>query len=489
MFRSLLLFFFISSCSSVELLKNDRFIETAIAPLFAKWERGSGELHTRSPNGYPVYAGTFTFPSKVHAHPTIRCDFIVPLRPNGTPLPTAGDMVALFPWPGRQWLRSDESAWDWARQYGFTVFTLNFLNHDKANPDDTDKYYIYPQSGSATAWTQAHMNILEILSLPIGNRLFAYGESAGGSAAQLYASAFPVRVEGLVVFSGRTFDFKAPYLGPTLLLHTSEDRVEENEDLVKRMRQDGASPIHYAYAPNWLNWKPGYGWAHTVSSAARSFAGSWVRGLAVMRLKTGKIAPYAEWDLVGQQRLPSRQICADAWANMIAEPTLGTLAAGEIAQATMSPGEGRAKGAVVWVDYRFGMSPNDLGIVARVFCERGYACTAIAGPSPARGFAEISRDTKRLPGPRHLIVIAPTAGETVWSTTTMFKSVTVVDPSSNAVPDVIASLNRVAASSMVCSTDAPSGATGKIVWKVKPKTQNGRQWFVEVMNVLLERFE
>jgi hypothetical protein len=35
----------------------------------------------------------------------------------------------------------------------------------------------------------------------------------------------------------------------------------------------------------------------------------------------------------------------------------------------------------------------------------------------------------------------------------------------------------------------PSGATGKIVWKVKPKTQNGRQWFVEVMNVLLERFE
>lgn len=489
MLRAALLITVLSAIQAVELVENPKFVETAIAPLFTKWERGPGDLHGGNHDNYPVYAGTFTFESKVHAHPTIRCDFVIPLRANGVPLSTAGDMVALFPWPGRQWLRTDEGAWDWARRYGFTVFTLNFLNHDQAKPDDQSKYYIYPQSGSAAAWTQAHLNLLEILSLPVGNKLFAWGESAGGSAAQLYASAFPVRVEALVAFSGRTFDFTNPYLGPTLLLHTTEDRMEENEDLTKRMVQGGAQPVHYAYAPNWLDWKPGYGWAHTVSGSARHFAQTWLRSLAIMRLKSGKIIPASEWDLVGQQRLPNKALCGDAWTGMTAAPKLSTLLGGEIAHAIMAPPEGKAKGTVVWVDYRFGTGEEDLGIVARVFTERGYACTAIAGPSPARGLAEVTKDAKRLPGPRHLIVVAPTAGDVTWSAASIFKSVAVIDPSDNAVPDVVAALGRGSAAGMICSTEAPEKPVGKVAWKVKPKTANGRQWFIEVMKVVLERLE
>ncbi|MBA3683901.1 MAG: hypothetical protein H0W72_01470 [Planctomycetes bacterium] len=412
--------------------------------------------HQYNADGYPIFAGTFTFSSHVFGHPQMRCDFLVPLKsPNGAPILAATDIVALFPWPGRQWLRSGDEGWHFARHHGFTVFTLNFLNHDQASPDDNLRYYIYPASGSADAWTAALTSVTAMVGAPPVQKIFVWGESAGGSAAQLFASISPGRVEGLIACSGRTFEIDSPYLGPTVILHTTRDRVEQNTALASAMEAQGALPISYAFAPNWMNWSEDYGWAHTVSEKAQRFGLAWLVSLADLRSQSGgALPPMARWDVVDGRRMPIKKACLPAWVELTQKPTIREDTAAGITTISMpSSGTGQ-RGTIIWIDNRFGIGPEALTAPVQVFSDQGFGVLTISGGSEEAAPGAVLRDrlraTRGLSGPYHLVCIRPRKLEPAFEFGNDAASITCVDPARDALPAQLSASLALQKKTLLC---------------------------------------
>lgn len=395
-----------------------RLPDMPIACRVPPWEPRPGAVHRFAAEDQPVLAGSFSIPSRLFAHPTLRCDFLVPLDPQGrAPAPTAADVVALFPWPGRQFLRKDDQQWVWARRLGFTVFTLNFPNHAQASREDEKRYYMYPHHGAADAWNAAYMALQTIARLPM-RKWFVWGDSAGASAAQLFAAARPARVEAMALFAGRTYDLQGDFLGPSLVMHCELDNVDENAALVKRLSQQGWPPLHQTYPANWEKQGTGTNWVHSLDPRAAAFGRAWITALANLRAKQGGVPPPLDrWQQVDGRRMPDRELCAPAWKALHDALQVKMDPGTAVHHVLAMPDDGKVQGTVIWLDNRFTASPHDISAAAQLVARRGYGCLALcAGGScpPSQALSAILRSQPRLPPPVSLVMVKPASDDPLW---------------------------------------------------------------------------
>lgn len=416
------------------ILRDDpRFPDIPVRPHLGPWTPGAGDFHRPSSHDMPVFSGSFRLASLVPGRVPVRCDMVVPLDADGRPVPSAGDVIALFPWAGQQWLRSGTKAWDWARRRGFTIVTLVFPPHDAMGRDDDRHYYVNPGSGSAAAWQEAITATRTIAGLP-ARPWFVWGCSAGAAAAQQFASAHPASVAGAVLLAGRAYDLDRPFMGPVLLLHAALDREEENRELARRMQVGGWPPLHHLHPPPWHLRGTDPAWFHTSTVEDERFAIAWLTALANRRAQEGGIPRPDRWPLVAGVHLPDEELCPSAWQALPSLPAMDLDDRTLTWRVTSSPGRvTRHRGLVVWMDQRFCASQDDLQAMAQMLSDRGCSCIALAAASPQAdlsGALASAMAAGQADVPTLLVIAEPHPEEPLWTKPigNVFHHLMLVDP-------------------------------------------------------------
>jgi pimeloyl-ACP methyl ester carboxylesterase len=298
--------------------------------------------------------------------PSITVDYWVPLDAAGKLLPTANDVVVAFPHSAQPTLKSLNYATPLVDGAGFTVLMPQFQNR-KAPVDGQPEasFYLYPASGSGEVYQRAMAQLVQVEGLR-DPQWFAMGFSAGASAAQQFASAYPEQIAALFNGSGGTFNFEKPYRGPIVSLRTSVDRIEQTRDLLTALAKHGRSFEDIVYPPGWRLRAPGNFWYHTTSPEAMAFGIHWLRWVADGR-RQGRSAeaPWpAELTALRQAIVP------------VAQPAdLTDLASGVVAWRN-GPRQAPERN-LLWLDARFTAGEDDVRGTADLWAAKGVAVLAL----------------------------------------------------------------------------------------------------------------
>ena len=280
----------------------------ASGPPSPSWEWASGAgSHARSSTPYSVRSFSFSVPTGMNAYPHVQCDVVFPIDASGRVLPTAADVVALFPYPTEK-SGVEGFARPLATHYGFTIFTVRFPDmwpNADIDPSDRSAFYYYPESGSGQAWLSAYDVIVERLGIP-RRKWFCFGRSGGGSAAHLFAEAHPDSVEAYAQEAGRIFNERPAFTGPVLSVSGEYDYVKpETDRFLASLRAHGQDPFVLTFRPNWngrANKNPIY--RHSMPNDYADVVWRWFAGLADMRTQAGVLPSRSQWPLVDGVRVP-----------------------------------------------------------------------------------------------------------------------------------------------------------------------------------------
>jgi len=359
------------------------------------------------PPQYHHRVGEFTVPSTMPQEPTITVDYWVPTDAEGRPLPTAQDIVLLFPHKGYGEMAKVGFSVALVKGLGFTVLMPRF-KYRAAQPEGAPKtsFYIFPSSGSDQVYLEAVKRVvaMENLAKP---HLYALGHSAGASAAQMFASAHPDVVKGVFNGAGGTFNLESPYLGPMLTLRTVVDRMEAIPALAAAMNKHGKDLWEITYPPSWESRGKRELWYHGIGGRPAEFGQHWLRWLAD-EIRAGRDGS-ATWPA----RLTAlRQTIVPASVPVKLDDLLPGLTAWASRPIT------KPERYMLWLDARFTVCEEDVRGAADLWVAKGVACLGLTDD------ARLDRD-----GLRQLVSRA-IANQQFGSPGT----VVVIEPSSDRLP-------------------------------------------------------
>lgn len=227
--------------------------------------------------------------------PKVRCDYRIPLSDDGKPLPTAADMVLLFPYPTEKAAITGIAS-VMSSQYGFTTISLRFPGMEPEagiDREDRSRYYLWPESGSGKAWVDAVEQVRTLGGFP-KRSVFVTGRSAGGAAAGLFAEAYPELVAAVANEAGRVYPDRPRFAGPTLIMHGGHDHVVPA--VMKHMAnssQAGIAPSRFTFPPSWDGRGRNPIWQHSIHGPAQAAMWRWMTAVADLRLANGGTLPAA----------------------------------------------------------------------------------------------------------------------------------------------------------------------------------------------------
>lgn len=366
--------------------------------------------HVRNADDYRLLSGSLSIASGMYGHPRLQVDYLIPVDGKGRVLPSAGDMVAMFPTPGGKAIEYGSSK-TLAKNWGFTVFSVNFPNHNKARPNDKQKYWIYPEAQACQVWLTAASGVRLLAKLPV-RPFFVAGYSCGGSAAQLFASGAPDQVAAAIFISGRTFECENPYPGPVLIMRSDRDREVANEALMIAMKKNFVPPIELTFLPEWSGFGKNQYWDHNVDGMAWDFGISWLAAVANKRdRQTGQMAPASAWSksqgkLWPEVSLGERSLAFPTPPAVRSHPDGYT-------EIEVRPGpSAELKGSVCWFDRRIFCNEDELTGAGQLLSRAGVAFTGFMSSDRTGNcsIAALSRKaltSKTFPSPRTLVVVDP----------------------------------------------------------------------------------
>lgn len=384
-------------------------------PQLTSWEPGHGSAqHDYATDPHPTITGSFLIRSTLFAHPTLTVDVIIPTDQAKHPLTSASDLIAYFPYPGQRAIESGVVK-DLAQRWGFTVYTVYFPNHAKANQLDREHYWIYPEAGAVQVWLTAASGVRIAAGLPAKPQ-FVIGYSCGASAGQLFSSGAQDRVAGAVFISGRTFDLAHPYAGPQLIMRSDRDREEANQTLEAALSSSPIKPIHLTFAPDWASRGQSLYWEHNVDSVAWDLAERWLSAVANLRTKNGgALPPPDRWSQVRGTTWPDPAL-AERARSFPTPPVLTPAQAGWTTVTVRPPAGVTEKGSVAWIDRRFAIENDELIGASQIIASRGLACFTANNSEPEHS-ATITellkkwRDSSLYPPPRTLVMVGASSAD------------------------------------------------------------------------------
>ena len=208
---------------------------------------------------------------------TIRACALIPVDESGRPLPSASDVVFYAPFRNDTGDRLERNDWmrDMVVQLGCSIFSVSM---DCLGLDVLDhrRYYVYPESGWASAVFAIHRRLVRRYRLA-PRRLVAVGQSAGGSMIQQMAARHPDRLDaGAWCGGGHYAAWPAPNAMPLMSLSTAGCHGSfASDESVRQLREKGGAILRRITPP--LN----AGDHHSIGLEARqaviSFIGEMLR--------------------------------------------------------------------------------------------------------------------------------------------------------------------------------------------------------------------
>ena len=366
------------------------------------WRDDPTARHPRGDGDFRVVAGGATIATTMTRLPTVRCDWLIPVAADGTALPTAADVVALFPYPTEYHPLDSEQARDLAQRYGFTVVSISFPGMGEADGLDRSSYYYFPESGSGQAWLEAWRLVRAAAGLP-ERRLLLFGRSGGGSAAHQFAEAHPEAVEAYAEEAGRIFVERPRCHVPVLILHGEFDyTLNATMAFDRSLRNAGLEPLRVSFRPMWEQRGAEKGMlTHAMHPEHFRLMQAWLAGVADLRLASGgTLPPTTQWPAFAGHPFPDAAAYAAFRATAPPLKRIGTAVVSRPAPTVV------AKGLVLLLVDEFSVDPLDVIFDTQMLADDGYVCAAastdLADPAAALIAALPTAD----PGGQLPIVIA-----------------------------------------------------------------------------------
>ena len=366
------------------------------------WRDDPTARHPRGDGDFRVVAGSATIATTMTRLPTVRCDWLIPVAPDGTALPTAADVVALFPYPTENDAIASEHARDLARRYGFTVVTIAFPGMGEADGLDRSQFYYFPESGSGQAWLKAWRLVRTAAGLP-ERRLLLFGRSGGASAAHQFAEAYPEAVEAYAEEAGRVFVKRPRCHVPVLILHGEFDyTLSATMAFDRSLRDAGLEPLRVTFRPMWFMRGAEKGLlTHGMHGEHFRLMQTWLAGVADLRLAGGgTLPPTTQWRAFAGQPFPDAAAYAAFRATAPPLERIGT------AVVSRPPPTVVAKGLVLLLVDEFSVDPLDVIFDAQMLADDGYVCAAASSDLADPAAALIAALPTADPGGQLPIVIA-----------------------------------------------------------------------------------
>jgi hypothetical protein len=370
-------------------------------PELSPWVASSDshQDHKLSSNSYQTYRGSFSVSSHMKSLPSIKCDYVIPIH-NGSPLPSAVDIVAIFPFP-TEGDGTKGPAKILAENYGFTVLALEFPGFEKDPGADHNNFYYYPASGSAEAYTTALSKLRDLCKFP-HRKIFAFGLSGGGSMAQLFAEAYPEEVIAVAQEAARIYPIPNRFLGPMLILYGEDDYVAPMvSDFSKKLQNKNAQALIVPFRPNWEMRGKSYLWTHGMYDRPRDIMWKWISDIGNLAANTTAEINPNTWRINDGTRFPGEE-SYKAWRHMppptVREKTNST-------NVTVSePGrDAQSRALVIFLSSAAYDRQEEVRFDAIHIADRGYTSVCITGPEADQADAishsidRLSSETRRLP--------------------------------------------------------------------------------------------
>ena len=344
----------------------------------------SSPRHEAGLGPFQTEAGTFTLPSTMPDLAEVTVDWCAPIGDAHVVKDLAPDIVLFFPYP------TQTKTIEFAAQhigltstYGFTTICVNFPKmgpKDGVPTDDAKRFYYYPESGSGALWKSAIDQVRARRGLAVRPVLVA-GLSGGGSAAGLFADAYPELVAGVFNEAGRVFAIQPRFSGPVMLIHGHQDYVRPEQEQEEARRQRAGLPVsRLTYPPSWGSRGRSDIWRHGAEGPAREFLGAWLAAIADLRLGNGGVvSSMTTWTARSDTTpMPSRR-SADIW-NRVPKAARAVGSAGDTPVWYAQPGPGQDMGArVVLVDCGPTASQESMRDDVEQLSNRGLQALGVVG--------------------------------------------------------------------------------------------------------------
>lgn len=368
----------------------------AVKPIFKEWKKSNRKAyHLKSKKPYQIHTGGFQFEAILFGRKQqLEAHYAIPINASGSPLSSAEDIVCCFAYPTENLFEMYAEVKELATHYGFTMVAIVF-NHTAAYRK-VSQPYVLPESGSDKYWNKV-IKAVRILAHFPEKKVYLLGYSAGGSAAQQYASAHSSNVAALAALAGRTYNVDTPYCGPTLLLRNEHDRIYENEELENVMEQNGAYPLHLTF-PQVKNKAAQYGaGGHFISKSGWQIAGVWLSTVANLYIKNkGKLPDYKKWPDYYGQKIPHRNFAKLLTSKFGIKQEFFLPKTGHLVVKITPPGEGHAR--LIWIDNRWDINHKQLSAPVSIISQ-DRQCFALGGGPYAESYSALAagiNSTKKL---------------------------------------------------------------------------------------------
>ena len=355
------------------------------------------ELHYFAHVDASVIIGSLTISSKVKGCPTIRCDYKIPCDGKGRPLPSSADIIAVFPFPSEN-NATEGFASVLASRWGFTIFSLCFPGMEKETGDDPATYYYYPQSGSGEAYRIAAKKIRELAGFPDRNILLT-GRSGGGSAAHLFANAYPGEVETVAQEAGQVFPADIQFKGPMLITHGECDHVVPKVlAFDAELSKQHAFFTRISFRPNWESRGNNDIWTHgQYEGDGPKILYAWLSDVANVRSTNhGKMPPFEKWKSDREHAFPG-PLSLDIYKNMPA-PRLTVSGPDEVCTIARSSPAIKPKATVILIANAFIESVEEARFDGDFLADNGFI--SIVGTSEKiiqKAWINLTTEEQKLP--------------------------------------------------------------------------------------------
>ncbi len=352
------------------------------SPLTQGWVDDKRSHH--SPGSVPaqIHNGWFTIKTAMPTLPTVRCDYRIPLDATERPLPTAADIVLLFPYP-TETASIEGIASALTTQYGFTTISIRYPGmgpNDGIEGNDHKRWYYYPESGSGEAWMEAIRQIRRIGNFP--NRpVFVTGRSGGGSAAGLFADAYPQQVAAVANEAGRLSSDELRFKGPILVMHGAHDYVSDPiKAYVKRAQKAQVAIVRITYPADWGGRGNYPIWQHCIYGVAEQAMWRWIADLADMRIDAGSIPPMTAWPM-GPNNQPSSSSEFSKLASRIVMPAQSYMVGGDQVTIAIPPVAIQPRGCIVLAACGQMPQSEEITLDCEFFADHGWMTVSACSDS------------------------------------------------------------------------------------------------------------
>ncbi len=332
-----------------------------------------------------------------------RCDWRIPLASDGAAATCSGDLALCFPCPEERGACRGFTK-PLVDRFGFTALSVDFVNPDGSSPQADCAAYYSPEGGVGDFW---HSGLSQLTSrVPtVHGKLFLFGRSGGGSAANAWCAAYPREVAALVSEAAQHCpDHNLPAGIPVLLTHGEFDHTAADVTAAEAVwRKAGALVTRLTFRPNWDMRGTTPVWTHGVYDAVRSeLYWQWLADVAdLYRANHGTCPAMSRWYVHNGMTFPGRRSfeLSRRWAPPVIEVSDPSGAA-VIARAAPATS---VRGLVLLASDRFVEAHDVLSFDAQQVSDAGFlaiAASALPGEGPrsvALAFAKCTKGETELP--------------------------------------------------------------------------------------------